>query len=201
MVGLVGLVTACTNSTRSTQATPTRGRSLAANHLGGPIGAIPGTMPQRLCTNTIFAGNNAARVVPTPDDVIIGPVRFSTLRQAAQPNQYSSHTHNGLEYGIKVPLTVFGTDSTWIAIRVSDDEDRVKVSYSPGFSGQINPKGESNLMALQSAIPCGNGMQGFVQYNGGFSWFHPSCATLQVFDQTGRLLGSKLIPFGKRNCS
>jgi peptidoglycan hydrolase-like protein with peptidoglycan-binding domain len=105
-----------------------------------------------LCADNIFAGNDAARVVPTPDDVIIGPVRFSTLRQAAQPNQYSSPTPDGLEYGIKIPVTVFGTNSTWIAIRVSDDKDQVKVSYSPGFSGQSDPKGESNLMALQSAI-------------------------------------------------
>jgi hypothetical protein len=196
MAGLMGMiVTGCASSAPSVQ-----GRR-ATTQPNGLIGAIPGTMPQRLCTDNIYAGNDAGRVVSTPDDVVIGPVRFSTLRQAAGPNQYSSQTPDGLAYGIKVPATVFGTNSAWVAIRVSDDDNQVKVSYTPGFALTTDPKGESTLMAIQSPIPCGSGPEGFVQYNGGFAWFHAACANLAVYDQAGRLLGSRLIPFGKRSCS
>jgi hypothetical protein len=68
----------------------------------------------RLCTNNIFTGANSASVVHTSDDIVVGPLRFSTLRQAAQPDQYSFHTSHGVAYGIKVPLTIAGTRSAGI---------------------------------------------------------------------------------------
>lgn len=200
VVGLVGLMVAgCSNSGQSTQGKPTM-----ETQPGGPIGAIPGAMPMRLCTNNIFSGSNLTAVVHTSDDIVVGPLRFSTLRQATQPNQYSFHTPDGLAYGIKIPLTVSGTASAWIALRLSSDYQRVKVSYDPAsfLSGSPgDPKHGSDSVSIQSAVACGLGTQGFVQYNGGFTWLHASCATVQVFDQDGRLLGSKRIPFGVKHCS
>ena len=108
-----------------------------------------------------------------------------------------------MAYGIKVPLTVVMAASNWIAPRVVGDRSRVKVAYdltsfiggSPG-----DPTVGSNRAALQSALACGVGSQGFVQYNGGFTWAHASCATVQVFNQAGHLIGSKRVAFGVSHC-
>jgi hypothetical protein len=157
----------------------------------------------RLCTNNIFTGPNSAAVVHTSDDIVVGPLRFSTLSQAAEPHQYSFQTPHGLAYGIKVPLTVAETASSWIALRVVGDHGRVKVAYDPtSFVGGSpgDPTAGSDRAALQSALPCGLGSQGFVQYNGGFTWAHASCATVQVFNQAGHLLGSKRVAFGVNHC-
>ena len=199
LVAVVGLmVTGCSSASQATQADATK-----AAQLGGPIGAIPGTMPTRLCTSNIFSGSNSAAVVRTPDDIVVGPVHFSTLRQATKPHQYSFQTPHGVAYGIKAPLTVAESGSSWIAIRVVGDRGRVKVAYDPtSFVGGSpgDPSVGSNRAALQSALACGFGSQGFVQYNGGFTWVHGSCATIQAFGQAGRLLGSKRVAFGVRRC-
>lgn len=200
LVGIVGaMVTCCSNGSQ-----PTKGNTATPGQSSGPIGEIPGTMPMRLCTNNIFSGRNAEAVVSTSDDIVVGPLRFSTLRQAAQSNQYTFRTPDGVAYGIKIPLTVAGTGSRWIAVRVSGDDRRVKVTYEPAsfVSGSPgDPRKGSDRAAFQTAVACGLGQQGFVQYNGGFTWVHGSCATIQVFDQSGTLLGSKRIPFGVRHCS
>ena len=199
LVGVVGvMVTGCSD----TRATPVNTAKPA--QLGGPIGPIPGTMPKRLCTSNIFTGENSAAVVHTSEDVVVGPVRFSTLRQASQPHQYSFRTPHGVAYGIKVPLTIAGTDSSWVALRVTGDQRGIKVVYDPtsfvdGSPG--DPTMGSDRAALQSAFACGSGSRGFVQYNGGFTWIHGSCATIQVFDRTGRMLGTKRVAFGVRRCS
>jgi hypothetical protein len=186
LVGVVGvMVTGCSDATQVNAAKTAQ--------LDGPIGPIPGTMPMRLCTSNIFTGDNSAAVVHTSDDIVVGPLRFSTLRQASQPHQYSFQTPHGVAYGIKVPLTVAGTGSSWVALRVAGDQHRVKVVYDPtSFVGGSpgDPKIGNDRAALQSAFACGSGSRGFVQYNGGFTWILGSCATIQAFDQTGRLLGS-----------
>jgi hypothetical protein len=200
LVGVVGVIaTGCSDATQATQVNAAK-----TAQLGGPIGPIPGMMPMRLCTNNIFTGDNSAAVVHTSDDIVVGPIRFSTLRQASQSHQYSFQTPHGVAYGIKVPLTVAGTHSNWVALRVAGDQRRVKVVYDPtSFVGGKpgDPTLGSDRAALQSAIACGSGSRGFVQYNGGFTWIHGSCATIQAFDQTGRLLGSKRVAFGVRHCS
>jgi hypothetical protein len=198
LLGLLGLMAAgCSDSPRSEQAAGTA-------QPGGHIGSIPGTLPTRLCSNNIYSGSNPANVVHTADDIVVGPLRFSTLRQASQPSQYAFNTPHGMAYGVKIPITVVGTPSRWVAVLVSGDRRQVKVSYNPASflnGSPADPEQGSDRVALESAVACGLGRQSFVQYNGGFTWFHPSCATIQVFDQSGHLLGSKRIAFGVRHCS
>jgi hypothetical protein len=200
LVGVVGvMVTGCSDATPATQVKTSR-----TAQLGGPIGPVPGAMPVRLCTSNIFTGDDSAAVVHTPDDIVVGPLRFSTLRQASQLHQYSFHTPHGVAFGIKVPLTIAGTRSRWVAVRVAGDQGRVKIVYDPtSFVGGApgDPKRGSDRAALQSAIACGSGSPSFVQYNGGFTWIRGSCATIQAFAQTGRLLGTKRVAFGVRRCS
>jgi hypothetical protein len=178
-------------------------KPLRATDVISQIGAIPGKMPSRLCSDNIYAGSNGASVVRTPDDVVVGPLRFGTLRQATGQGLYTAHTPDGLAYGIKSPLSISGTSSPWVALRVAGDANQVKVSYDSlgSLSGRLeDPRFGKTVMALQSAVACGNGASGFVQYNGGFAWLLPTCAILQAFDQTGHLLGSKRVPFGKKEC-
>ena len=167
------------------------------------IAAIPGTMPTRLCSDNIYSGPSASSVVRTPDDVVIGPLRFGILAQATGKGLYTYPTPDGLAYGIKSPLSVSGTTSQWVALRVTGDANQVKTEYrSPAAapSSPDDPKQGSTVFALQTAVACGTGSTGFVQYNGGFVWLHPTCATLQVFDQSGHLLASMVVPFGKKTC-
>jgi hypothetical protein len=159
------MVTGCSDATQATQVQATR-----PAQLGGPVGPVPGTMPIRLYTSNIFTGDNSAAVVQTSDDIVVGPPRFSTLQQASQPHQYSFQTPHGVAYWIKVPLTVAGTGSNWVALRLAGDQRRVKVVYDPtSFVGSTpgDPKMGSDRAALQSAFACGSGSRGFVQYNGG----------------------------------
>jgi hypothetical protein len=184
------------------------GRSPGSAPAGAPglsrtMVALPGTLPTRRCSDNIYAGGNAAAVVRTPDDVVVGPVRLSTLRQATGAGLYRFATADGPATGFKSPLSVSGTTSRWIALRVTGDGGRVKVSYDPAsFVGGTpgDPKQGRTVVAVQTAVACGNGAAGFVQYNGGFTWLHATCATLQVFDQKGRLVAAKVVPFGLKKC-
>ncbi len=86
-------------------------------------------------------------------------------------------------------------------MRVADDDYRVKVDYNPfdgGSSKDATPS--ADVAALETAVACGGAEAGFVQYNGGFTWQHATCATIQAFDEEGRLLGSMSIPFGRKPC-
>jgi hypothetical protein len=79
----------------------------------------------------------------------------------------------------------------------------VKVAYDPSsFVGgsPVDPTTGSDQAALQTAVACGLGQHGFVQYNGGFIWHQDACATIQAFDEAGRLLGSKRVAFGVKRC-
>jgi hypothetical protein len=161
-------------------------------------------MPTRLCTDNIYAGTRAASVVRTPTDIVVGPVRFGTLGQATGAGLYPFRTPDGTAEGIKSPMSVSGTTSRWIAVRVTGDGGQVKVSYDPAsfVSGTPgDPAQGRTLVAVQTAVACGNGASGFVQYNGGFTWLRATCATLQVFDRKGRLLAEKVVPFGLKACA
>ena len=173
------------------------------SEVGSRIGAVPGTMPTRLCADNIYAGQSASSIVRTPDDIVVGPVRFSTLHQATGVGLYRFATPDGPADGFKSPLSVSGTSGPWVAVWVTGDDDQVKINYDPadfvsGIPG--DPKTGSPQVALQTAVACGNGVSGFVQYNGGFTWFHATCATVQVFDGAGHLLGEKVVPFGRVSC-
>jgi len=204
-VGLVALAVAlavalggCTGAGRAPGSA-----SPGAPGLSRAIAALPGTLPTRLCTDNIYAGRNAAAVVRTPDDIVVGPVRLSTLRQATGAGLYRFGTADGPAAGIKTPMSVSGTTSRWIALRVIGDGGQVKVSYDPAsfVSGTPgDPRHGRTVVAVQTAVACGNGASGFVQYNGGFTWLHATCATLQVFDQRGRLVAEKVVPFGLKKC-
>jgi len=188
------------------------GRSTAnTGHTAGPghtvsdvstrIGKIPGTMTSSLCTDNIYAGANGAAIFRTPQDIVVGPLRFGALREATGAALYAVHTSHGIIYGIKSPLSITGTSSPWIALRVVGDANDVKVDYSGVFaSGPTDLSREHVVAALQTAVDCGNGSAGFVQYGGGFAWKRPTCAILQVFDRSGRLLAAKLVPFGRTSC-
>jgi hypothetical protein len=168
----------------------------------GDIGAVPGTLPSRLCTSSIYSGPNASAVVRTPDDVVVGPVRFGTLKQATGKAIYSFRSSGRPYFGFKSPLTIAGTSSRWIAVRVSGDRGEVKIGYDPfGIGSPEGATGYADVAAMESGVACGRAPVGFVQYNGGFTWQHPTCATIQVFDELGHLLGSKTVPFGKKACT
>ena len=75
------------------------------------------------------------------------------------------------------------------------DDNQVKVDYNPFGGGSPEDATHSaDVAAMQTAVACGSAETGFVQYNGGFTWQRPTCATIQAFDQKGRLLGSMSVP-------
>ena len=150
-----------------------------ADAAGSAIGAVPGTMPSRLCTSSIYSGPNYSAVVRTSDDIVVGPLRFGTLEQATGRGIYYFRSSGRLVFGFKSPLTISGTSSRWIAVRVVDDDKRVKADYNPIDGG--SPKDatpSADVAALETAVACGGAEAGFVQYNGGFTWQH---ATAQPF--------------------
>ena len=106
---------------------------------GRAIGAIPGTMPTRLCTDNIYAGTRAASVVRTPTDIVVGPVRFGTLGQATGAGLYPFRTPDGTAEGIKSPMSVSGTTSRWIAVRVTGDGGQGEGQLRPGQLREWHP--------------------------------------------------------------
>ena len=176
-------------------------KSTGGDAAGGAIGAVPGTMPSRQCSSSIYSGTNYSAVVRTPDDVVVGPLRFGTLKQATGAGIYAFRSSGRLVFGFKSPLTISGTSSDWIAVRIVGDDNQVKVDYNPFGGGSPEDATHSaDVTAMQTAVACGSAETGFVQYNGGFTWQRPTCATIQAFDQKGRLLGSMSVPFGRKSC-
>jgi|SRR3984885_12056365 len=172
-----------------------------ADGAGSVIGAVPGTMPSRLCTSSIYSGSNDSAIVTTSDDIVVGPARFGTLEEATGRGNDTFRSSGRLFSHFKGPITISGTSSSWIAVRVTDDKGQVMINYDPfGIGSRKNTTPSADVAALQTAVGCGNAETGFVQYNGGFTWQHSTCATIQVFDDDGHLLGSKTIPFGKMVC-
>lgn len=165
------------------------------------IGAVPGRLPARLCTSSIYSGSNYSAVVTSPHDIVIGPARFGTLREATGTGNATFRSSGRLFSHFKGPITISGTSSRWIAVRVSGDKGQVTINYDPfGIGSRKHTTPNADVAALQTAVGCGNAETGFVQYNGGFTWQHSTCATIQVFDDEGHLLGSRTIPFGKKAC-
>jgi hypothetical protein len=172
-----------------------------ADEEGSAIGAVPGRLPARLCTSSIYSGSNGSAVVTTPDDIVVGPARFGTLKEATGKGNDTFRSSGRLFSHFKGPITISGTSSRWIAVRVSGDKGRVMINYDPfGIGSRNHETPSADVAALQTAVGCGKAKTGFVQYNGGFTWQHSTCATIQVFDDEGHLLGAKTIPFGKRAC-
>jgi hypothetical protein len=172
-----------------------------ADEAGRSIGAVPGRLPSRLCTSSIYSGSNDSAVVTTRDDIVVGPARFGTLREATRKGNDTFRSSSRLFSHFKGPITISGTSSRWIAVRVSGDKGQVMINYDPfGVGSRKHTTPNADVAALQTAVGCGHAETGFVQYNGGFTWQHSTCAMIQVFDDEGHLLGSKTIPFGKRAC-
>jgi hypothetical protein len=173
-----------------------------ADALTGGIGAVPGTLPSRLCTSSIYSGANYSAVVRTADDIVVGPARFGTLKQATGRAIYSFRSSGRRFFGFKSPLTISGTPSKWIGVRVSNDGGQVKIGYEPfGVGSPRGGTGSTDVAAMETGLACGGAETGFVQYNGGFTWQHPTCATIQVFDEQGHLIASKAVSFGAKSCS
>jgi hypothetical protein len=123
------------------------------------------------------------------------------LKQATGKGNFTFCSSGRLLFGFKGPLTITGTSSPWIALRVSGDKGQAKFDYDPfGIGSRKHTTPSADIAAMQPAVACGNAEAGFVQYNGGFMWQHSTCATIQVFNEEGHLLGSKTIPFGKKSC-
>ena len=103
-----------------------------------------------------------------------------------------------LVYSFKSPLTISGTSSRWRAVRVVGDSGQVKMDDNPFAGGSSDHQTDpAEVAALESAVACGNAETAFVQYNGGFTWQRPTCATIHAFDEGGHRSGSITIPFGR----
>lgn len=130
----------------------------------------------------------------------MGPARFGTLKEATGTGN-TFRSSGRLFFHFKGPVTISGTSSRWIAVRLSGDKGQVKIDYDPfGVGSRKHRTPNAAVAAMETAVACGNAETGFVQYNGGFTRQHSTCATIQVIDEEGQLLGLKTIPFGKKSC-
>ncbi len=160
--------------------------------------------PQAVCSDSIYAGTDAARVVRQPSDLVVGPVRFATLVDAERGTGTRQISGRRL-LGYKSPLTVSGTDAPSVTVQIHTSDDSARIVYDRASNdalrvGSFAFASRPDAVVLQTGLICGDGPAGFVQYAGGFLATHPVCLDVEVRGADGRSLGKGRVGLDRGSC-
>lgn len=149
-----------------------------------------GTQPvirARSCLGAVFSGTDPRAVGETPTDVVVGPVRFGALGDAAR-SMSEQVSPTGRLRVLKSPATVSGTTLPFVRVTVSTSGTAtVRIVDEVASLADAGP-----AVRLDGPGPCGlDG--GFVQYPFGFATDQPTCARITVHAADGTLLGSATV--------
>lgn len=150
----------------------------------------------RGCDSLIYSGPLA----DLPQDVDIGPLKFSALDEAASMDAVNFQPDAEGRFAVlKFPVGVRGEALGPVVVTIAEeDRSHARFGYDPArwASGRL-ALGEGDY-ALSLEV-CN---QQDTQYNGGFVVDGPGCVTLSVVNASnGQTLTEALVPFGRSDCS